>query len=142
MAYSLFLGLGTSNWAEGRAMLAGLQHCTDRGIHKIIAEADSKLLVNATNEASQAPWRLVELVDRIKEIMEERGVIVQHCYREANKVADKLAFLSHIHKKNWIFTAYTGLPSSVRGLLQLDRLEMASFRVRQKKAAELHFEPP
>lgn len=42
---------------------------------------------------------MLDLVDKTKEIIVERGVIVQHCYREAIKVADKLAFLSWMHKK-------------------------------------------
>ena len=38
-------------------------------------------------------------MDKIKEIMVERGVIVRHCYWEAIKVANILAFLSWMHKK-------------------------------------------
>ncbi|KAK4372946.1 hypothetical protein RND71_008330 [Anisodus tanguticus] len=75
-------------------------------------------------------------MNKIKEIVEEKGLVVQHCYREANKVVDRLAAISHSHKQYLVFTDYTGLPREIRGMMQLDRMEMASFQVRQKKAAE------
>lgn len=33
-AFSVFLGPGTSNWAEGRAMLQGLKHCAVMNLNK------------------------------------------------------------------------------------------------------------
>lgn len=45
LAYSVYLGPGTSNWAEGQAMLIGLQKAVAIGINEMILEADSKLLV-------------------------------------------------------------------------------------------------
>ncbi|XP_075091898.1 uncharacterized protein LOC142172040 [Nicotiana tabacum] len=137
MVYSVYLGQGTSNWAEGHAMLLGLQHYISRGLDKIIVEADSKVLVSAINEESSTPWRLLQIVDKIKQIVSEKGAAVKHCYREANKVADKLASISHLHKQ-----AITGLPRQIRGLHQLDRWEMASFRIRQRKTSKIYFEPP
>nr|XP_009587636.1 uncharacterized protein LOC104085336 [Nicotiana tomentosiformis] len=66
MAYSMYLGQGMSNRAEGHAMLLGLQYCISRGLDKTIVEADSKVLVSVVNEESSTLWRLLHIVDKIK----------------------------------------------------------------------------
>ncbi|XP_070057377.1 uncharacterized protein [Nicotiana tomentosiformis] len=98
LAYSIYLGPGTSNWVEGQAMLIGLQKVVAMGINKIILEADSKVLVYSVKEEAYTPWRLIQTVNKIKEIVEEKKVTAKHCYREANKIADRLAAISHTHK--------------------------------------------
>lgn len=57
-------------------------------------------------------------------------------------MADKLASLSQVQKQQKIYTRTEDLPRIVRGLVRLDKWEMASFRVRQMKAAEICFDPP
>nr|XP_009784649.1 PREDICTED: uncharacterized protein LOC104233038 [Nicotiana sylvestris] len=113
MAYSVHLGQGMSNWAE----------------------------VSAVNEESSTPWRLLQIVDKIKQIVSEKGAAVKHRNREVNKVADKLASINHLHKQAIVFSNFTGLPRQIRGLHQLDRGEMTSFRIKQMKDSETYFEP-
>lgn len=64
-------------------------------------------------EETAAPWRLVQIVDMIKLMVDDKGVVVKHCYREANKVADKLAALSHSYKQNLVFTHFSGMPKQI-----------------------------
>ncbi|XP_060182070.1 uncharacterized protein LOC132611702 [Lycium barbarum] len=71
MAFCLPLGRGNSN----------------------LAEAASFCLV--LNGNWQSPWRIEDIVNRIKYLMELNQITTNHCFREANKVADKLASLSH-----------------------------------------------
>ncbi|KAH0769665.1 hypothetical protein KY290_013646 [Solanum tuberosum] len=51
-----------------------------------------------------------------------------HCFREANKPAEKLASLSH--------------GAEVRGLINMDRWEFPSFRMKPVKPSYLVYEPP
>lgn len=119
-------------------MLFGLQIYVSSGINNIIAKADSNIPLSAVNEVT----RLIESVDKIKEIVKKKGVVAKHCFREANRVADKLAAMSRKYKQHIVYTDFASLPRQVRGLLQLDIWEMTSFRIRQLKAAEIQFKPP
>lgn len=139
LAYSRYVGPGINNLAKSKAMLYGLQQCWQRGF---IAEADSKLVTSCVNEGETTPWRIIQIVEEIKGIFIEGNITLQHCYREANKIADKLATMSHTHRQKLIFTRYEDLPKQVKGLMQLDKWELASFRVSQMKKAEINYEPP
>jgi len=41
------------------------------------------------------PWRIKDMFQEIMKIVEDHGYHISHCFREANKPADKLASLSH-----------------------------------------------
>lgn len=86
------------------AMLIGLQQCLQHGMYSIIVESDSKLVTGSVTEEITPPWRILQIVEEIKKIVDEREVTVQHCFREVNKVADKLASLSHTHRQQHIYT--------------------------------------
>ncbi|XP_070007897.1 uncharacterized protein [Nicotiana sylvestris] len=81
LAYSLYIGPGTSNYAESMAMLFGLQQCVQRGLYNIIAEADLKLVTSCVTENTTIPWRIIELIGEIKKIVTDRDVTVKHCFR-------------------------------------------------------------
>lgn len=101
MAYSVFLGPCTSNWAKSRAMLIGLQQCVEKGYCKIITEADSKFLTACLNGEANTPRRMLQSIEEIQKIVNGKGVVViRHCFREANKVLDNLAALSHEHQQH------------------------------------------
>ncbi|XP_059292579.1 uncharacterized protein LOC132046049 [Lycium ferocissimum] len=95
MSFILPLGIGTSNTAEANAFLFGLKWCIDNGYNLIIAETDSLLLRNCISESLVTPWRIKETVEEIRKLVLRHDIIVKHCFREANKVADKLASMSH-----------------------------------------------
>lgn len=123
-------------------MLYGLQQSVQRRMHSIIAEADSKLVTSCLTENSATPWRIAQEIEEIKKLLHEENVKVQHYFRETNRVADKLAIISHIHQQHLIFTRYEEFPRQVKALMKLDRWELASFRVRHLKATEINFDPP
>lgn len=123
-------------------MLRGLRMCVEKGLNKIIKEADSKLLMSCVNEETESPWRMLQIIEEIKEIVNNKGVVLMHYYRKANTVADKLATLSHKHHQSLVFTRFEDPPRMVRGLMSLDKWEMTSFRIRQLKPTEIQFELP
>lgn len=99
-------------------MLYGLQQSVQKRMHNIIAEEDSKLVTSYLTENSATPWRIAQDIEEIKKLVHEENVEVQHCFREANRVADKLATISHIHWQHLIFTRYVELPKQVKGLMK------------------------
>ncbi|KAH0722875.1 hypothetical protein KY289_005919 [Solanum tuberosum] len=120
-AYSLRLGQGSSNWAEAKALLFGVNWCIDNGYDIILTESNSKLLVECVNDLNQTPWRILKEVSNLKVQMENIGFILQHCYREANKVADNLVSLSFVEPHNQTYEAFVDLPAEARGLMTMDR---------------------
>ncbi|KAK4342865.1 hypothetical protein RND71_038681 [Anisodus tanguticus] len=95
MAFILHLGYGTSNTAGANVFLFGSKWCIDIGHNLIIAETDSLLLPNCISGNWSSPCRIKETVDEIRHLTRENSVSLKYCYREANKVADKLSSLSH-----------------------------------------------
>lgn len=65
------------------------------------------------------------------------GVFTNHCFREANKVADKMASLGHNRNQLHIYT----LPSQLKGLLNTDKQQIPSFRIKKRKPAMIVYEP-
>lgn len=120
-AYSLNLDQGTSNWAEAKAMLYGVQWCISNGYEFILAESDSKLLVDCVNDLSIIPWRIQDEVKELKDHMENTVFILNLCYREANKVADALASMSFLNPCNNLYKDFAFLPFGVKGLMTMDK---------------------
>lgn len=108
----------------------------------ILAESDSKLLVDCVNDITFTPWRIHDEVHELKGHMETTGFILSHCYREANKVADLLASLGYDNTNDVVYETFAYLPTRVKGLMNLDRWEMTNFRTMKKKRDELIWEPP
>ncbi|WMV08040.1 hypothetical protein MTR67_001425 [Solanum verrucosum] len=95
MAFSLPLGTTTINQAEAYVLLFGLKWCIENGMNQIVVETDSLLLQNTINGIWTTSWRIEEIVRDIKSLVGLHGITTTHCYREANKVADKLASIGH-----------------------------------------------
>uniref|UniRef100_M1BVH0 RNase H family protein n=2 Tax=Solanum tuberosum TaxID=4113 RepID=M1BVH0_SOLTU len=142
MAFTINLGEGTSSWAEAMSMLHGMQLCIQRGVNMIIGETDSILLAKAITKSWSIPWRMYIPVKKIQKIVEEHGFTINHCLREANQPANKLASISLSTDVNQVFNSYTNLPSLVKGLVNLDRMNLPTFRSKRTKDANLIFEPP
>ncbi|XP_060170788.1 uncharacterized protein LOC132601740 [Lycium barbarum] len=142
MAYSLPLGQGNSNWAEAHALLFGLQWCIEQGMSFIMGETDSLLIQKCTQGDWTVPWRISETISKIQTLIQGRGITIQHCFREANQVADKLASLSHHLQETHIYTSFDIMPRQIKGLLNVDRWQLPTFRARGKRPGVLTLEPP
>ena len=67
-----------------------MQLCVQKGCNWIVIESDSTVLVQILKHTCQCPWSICSEVEQILDI--SHGVaLIQHCLREANKVADILA---------------------------------------------------
>ncbi|WMV18303.1 hypothetical protein MTR67_011688 [Solanum verrucosum] len=82
------------------------------------------------------------MIQEIMKIVEDHGYHISHCFREANKPADKLASLSHGAEEIHVFNSFSSLPKQVRGLINMDRWEFPSFRMKPVKPSYLVYEPP
>ncbi|OIT37319.1 putative ribonuclease h protein [Nicotiana attenuata] len=142
MAFSKPLGQGTSNWAEACALLFGSNWCIQKGHNLIIGETDSLLLQNCVTGTWPSPWRIANNVRQLKTLVHNNGIIIRHCFKEANRVADRMASLSHKTVAVYINTNFETLPRQVKGLLNTDRWNLPTFRVMKRKPSKLIYEPP
>ncbi|XP_070036619.1 uncharacterized protein [Nicotiana tomentosiformis] len=140
--YSLVLGPGTSNWAEAVALLFVIKWCRNNRFDKIIANSDSKLLVDCVNGYSGTPWRILKEVEKLKVHKEQAGFLLDHCFREINQVADKLPSMSYTFSQSHIFQNFAELPRQVKGLMAVDRWNLPTFRTSNKKRTDIIFQPP
>ncbi|KAK6781530.1 hypothetical protein RDI58_019326 [Solanum bulbocastanum] len=134
MAFILPLGNGTSNTVEAKVFLFGLKWCIANEHIFTIVEIDSLILLNSILNLWSTPWRIRETVDEIKELILKHNIQINHCYREANRVADKLASYSHLTNTSIILTDTSGLSAHVKGLLNLDKWQFPSFRIKKKRS--------
>ncbi|KAH0690823.1 hypothetical protein KY289_018181 [Solanum tuberosum] len=121
-AYSIPLGNGTSNTAEAEALLYGLQWCASKGIEMAIGETDSLLFIQNCKKRVETP--------------------LENQQTEANKPADALASLSHKIEEIKVFTLFSNLPSNIRGLINMDKWSLPSFRQIKIKPSHFVYDPP
>ena len=82
--------------AEALALRNSLICAKEKGFTKIDVEGDSKLVINAVNQVSAPPWRLLSLLQDIKLLGSSfESSSFKHVFREANFVANILANLGH-----------------------------------------------
>uniref|UniRef100_A0A3Q7IMX9 RNase H type-1 domain-containing protein n=1 Tax=Solanum lycopersicum TaxID=4081 RepID=A0A3Q7IMX9_SOLLC len=81
--------------AETAAKLFGLNWCKNRGYDIVWGETDYMLLTIWIKKEWRPPWALENQIQEIQKLVDYHGFNISHCFREANKPADKLAALSH-----------------------------------------------
>ncbi|CAN4089322.1 unnamed protein product [Withania somnifera] len=101
-------------------MLFGIKWCINNGHNMIIGETDSLPITKCIRREWKLPRRILNIISEIQELVEEHGLEINHCFREANKTADKLANLSHSYESIHVFNSYAGLPNQVKGLVNMN----------------------
>ncbi|XP_019231300.1 PREDICTED: uncharacterized protein LOC109212139 [Nicotiana attenuata] len=140
-AFTINLGPGTSNWTEAQSLLFGIKWCINNGLHCILVKTDSKLLVDCLNGNNCVPWRISDEINELRSLREQTIFNLNHCFRESNQVADKLASLSHESLQNQLFHNFDEVPRQVRGIMNMDKWSLLAFRVVDKRTY-ITFEPP
>ncbi|XP_075098987.1 uncharacterized protein LOC142175879 [Nicotiana tabacum] len=132
MAFASSFGNCSSNFAEAKAALFGVQWYITNGFSNIILECDSLLIINMLNGYSKPPWHLLEIVLKTKNYINMANVIIQHGFREVNQVADALAKWS-IENPDHVFTSVNTLSQGANWDHTGDLMQMASLRHKHRK---------
>lgn len=119
-AYSSFLGHNSNMVAEARALYQGIIWLSSHGHMGAIVEMDSKVLLDCLTGRASPPWKCWYFIRAILHINESMHFIFQHCYREANQVADSLANLGCDQGADSDYYDLHSLPHHVRGSVILD----------------------
>ncbi|XP_060216354.1 uncharacterized protein LOC132643852 [Lycium barbarum] len=77
--------------AEVEAILQALRYMNRMNILQMVVETDSMLLKNVIEKRWNCPWHIINILEEIWRIMGERTILINHIFREGNKLADFLA---------------------------------------------------
>lgn len=81
----------TNTVAEATAMLKASKHCKHSSYDKVILQTDSLLLQKVLTGEWSCPWSITDIIAEITINMQGKQTVIQHIYREGNKLADYLA---------------------------------------------------
>lgn len=81
------------------------------------------------------PWELSQWVEEIKDSLQIHQYKIQHCYREANSVADVLAkAASNMQNGDAVFFYnWKDLPRDAGGCSRMDQFQMPNFRIKRQR---------
>lgn len=128
MAFSVFLGQGTSNFAECMALLDGVCILRSLGITRAEIEMDLLVVVNWIKSSSCEVWYLEVYWDEILELLKYLQFTIRHKFRQGNAPADFMARMgSSGCLTSWY--SFTELPQSLKGLLRIDKLDFPYLRL-------------
>lgn len=90
------------------------------GYRHILAESDSRVLVDFLAKRSHWPWMYRHELELILDLFAQLHVSLNHIYREANAAADFLARMASSKLQSFVFSPST-LPKQLIGIVNLDR---------------------
>ncbi|OVA14271.1 Ribonuclease H domain [Macleaya cordata] len=125
-AFHRFYGSGTNNLAESRALLDGLDLCSQMGLRRIAVRVDSKLVASWYHYKSDIPWTLLRWWQKIRERAQDLDLVVSHVYREVNAPADFMANMGLSCRSD--HNLWSNFPPRLVGLARLDRLGIPYLR--------------
>ncbi|XP_060200113.1 uncharacterized protein LOC132628344 [Lycium barbarum] len=78
----------TNAISEARVVMEGVRFCVTKKSLLVVIDTDSTLIRNILNGEWKAPWCIASLVDKIRVLMEDNNMTIQHVIKEGNKMAD------------------------------------------------------
>ncbi|XP_049359182.1 uncharacterized protein LOC125823854 [Solanum verrucosum] len=88
---------------------------------------------NMVDGSWDIPWEVSLEIRRIQELMKGMEVVIEHTFREGNKVADFLANLVFSFEGTEIisFNTFQDLPKEAKTLLNMDKSQTPNLRIKQ-----------
>ncbi|KAH0679660.1 hypothetical protein KY284_020745 [Solanum tuberosum] len=127
------IGEATNMEAEVRAMWEALTFCIRQRYNFIQLETDSLAVKNMIVKNWRIPWSISERMDDIHVMVEQINMQVQHIFRETNQLADYVANTAINTEAKQVFLNFNQLPSKGRKLLNIDKHNIPSFRIKTRR---------
>ncbi|KAL2474815.1 RNase H domain-containing protein [Abeliophyllum distichum] len=114
--------------AELKAVETRLRLCWQTNINKLWVEIDSKAAMLLCTQKDKGPWEVQYTLESIHQYTSKMDIQFTFTWREGNKVADWFANKGYIEKR---FNLLQGneLHGIIRGLIRMDKMNMASIRM-------------
>ncbi|XP_060182163.1 uncharacterized protein LOC132611812 [Lycium barbarum] len=122
--------MSTNTEVEALAILQALRYLKNNQLDKIRIETDSLLLRNIIQMTWEVPWQIVTMVEEIWKLMEGKTVVIEHIYREGNKLADHLANLA-LDNGDVLFNSFQEMDCQGKRIVSSDKLQLPYLRIRK-----------
>lgn len=133
MAFSWAVQCNSNTYAEALAARCGVQLCIDNQMESFNVELDSSVIPKMLINKEMTNMKLKKLILEITDLCKNATVKIFHCYREDNQVPNLLAKLASSSGDKTFYTSHQQLPREDKGLIQLDKWQLPSFRRRYDK---------
>ncbi|WMV22743.1 hypothetical protein MTR67_016128, partial [Solanum verrucosum] len=91
-------------------------------------------IVKVINEGKCCNFSLNLIIEGLQQLKKHTNVKVEHCFREANEVADHLVKLAVNSHNESLYNSYHQLLVGAKGPFQLDKNQMPSIRTKYDEA--------
>ncbi|KAL2505586.1 RNase H domain-containing protein [Abeliophyllum distichum] len=119
---------------EFKAVEMGLRLCWQSNFNKVWVEVDSKAAMLLCIQKDKGPLEVQYTLESIHHYTSKMDIHFSHIWREGNKVADWFANKGYMEKYfKWLQA--NELHGIIRGLIRIDKMNMASIRM-MKEAQE------
>ncbi|WMV31014.1 hypothetical protein MTR67_024399 [Solanum verrucosum] len=132
-AEAKIIGFATNMVAEITTIWKAMRYCKEQGYANILLETDSLSLKNMIRGEWKIPWKIIERVEEIHEMMEISNTQIRHIYREANQLADFITNTTIDQEGKLQYHGFYQLPSKARGILNMDKQQIAAIRIRTRR---------
>lgn len=120
-ALSFPLKASSAQEAEVLALESALIWCESAAIFPKAIEVDSSSLISfVSSNLHQVPWKLRDAIHNIRNMLATWSPSLSHTYREANKVADALAFFGLNRPSPLLYRDFFSLPTPVQEAFMYD----------------------
>ncbi|WMV59161.1 hypothetical protein MTR67_052546 [Solanum verrucosum] len=90
-------------------------------------------MVNITNKTWRVQWELAEQYDELQQALMKIEAIIQHTFREGNKMADYMANLAIDNDEKQIFRSFQQIPPFEKKIINIEKAQIPSLRIRTKR---------
>lgn len=127
------IGLTTNMEAEIMAVWKALLFCYSKNYHQVNLKTDSLGVHKMISKEWKISWEEVEKTKEIQFLLNNMQVHVIHIFREANHLGDFIANLAINKENRQQFYSFSNLPVTARRLVNVDKQQILSIRVRTKR---------
>lgn len=117
--FSQRIGITSSFMAELWALRDGLKCCIDQNFEVVVVELDARAVIDILSNLNSPNLVVCSLVDDCRWMIAQiPQVLIKHCYREANRCADRLANMGG--KQRTDFISYDSPPVDLFCFIDFD----------------------
>ncbi|KAJ8550152.1 hypothetical protein K7X08_033859 [Anisodus acutangulus] len=120
--------------AGATAARQGMKIYIQKNYSNLTLESNSLILVKMINDNLSLNYNLNMIIKEIKQMKIQANIKVEHCFREANKVADYLAKHVVSSQRETFYDSYQQLSVGAKGPFQLNKSQIPSVRIQYDKA--------
>ncbi|WMV59351.1 hypothetical protein MTR67_052736 [Solanum verrucosum] len=99
----------------------GMNICCQKNHSNFILELDSLAIVEMINEGKCCNFRLNLIIEELQQLKKHANCWVEHCFREANEVANFLPKFVVNSENGSLYDSYHQLTVGAKGSFQLDK---------------------